>query len=160
MLRVEGVDVLAAWSRPFLSISQHTDNVLPSQWRWHFKILMHSWMLWWQMKVGGRGKGEVANYAISSLWIGQVRHNILNTLISCFSPFLCQVVCGGEEESSLQLHGCASPEDLAWEGWIRVLQVLDVVVFPSLWERYSNVNERLFLVGWMIFVHNWEISSV
>lgn len=63
---------------------------------------------------------------IPSLRIGQVRHNCLNTYQLLLS-FPVQMVCGGEEEPSLQFNSCASPEDQ-----IRVLQVPDVVVFPSL----------------------------
>lgn len=70
----------------FLSISLHTGSVLPSQWRWHFKILVRCDAV--MTNEGWRQReGDVADSAIPSLWIGQVRYNCLNTLTSCFSPF-------------------------------------------------------------------------
>lgn len=56
-----------------------------------------------------------------SLRMGQVRHNCLKTYQLLLS-LPVQVVCGGEEEPSLQFNSCASPQDQ-----IRVLQVPDMV---------------------------------
>lgn len=112
-------------------------------------------MLWWQMKVGGRGKGRWL--ILEPLpWEWDKSGITAWKLTSCFSPFLSKwsvevrrsPVC-----SSIAVHLLKTRS-----GFCRCLTWW--VVFPSLWECYCKVNECLLLVGWLIFVPNWEISSV